>query len=65
MSRLTPLILLVAVTALLLAYGSTHWSWVGGPLAALVPWALGRKAQEPSAPAAAHANVRREPAPVD
>jgi len=31
---------LVSVTGLLLAYGSTQWSWLAGPVAALAIWAL-------------------------
>jgi len=59
-SRFAPAILLIVVTALFLAYGSSEWSWLAGPIAALTLWVLGAKAREPAAPAPA-----REPAPVD
>ena len=59
MNRCAPVVVLVAVTALLLGYGRHPWSWVAGPIAALVVWSLDRKAHEPAEPA------RREPAPVD
>ena len=55
--------MLVAVTALLLAYGNHPWSWVAGPVAAMFVWALDRKSREPAEPAPAHATP--EPAPVD
>jgi hypothetical protein len=64
-NRFAPHIVLVTVTALLLADGAYVWSWVAGPVAALFVWALDRKAHEPSAPATAHARTRRVPAPVD
>ena len=60
MNRFAPGILLVVVTALFLGYGSSKWSWLAGPVAALVLWALALKAREPALPAPAH-----EPAPVD
>jgi hypothetical protein len=48
--------MLVAVTALLAGYGSHEWSWLAGPVAALLVWSLDRKARASGAPA---------PAPVD
>jgi hypothetical protein len=62
--RLAPFGVLVTVTALLVAYGHA-WSWLLGPLAALLLSALDRQARKPAAPAPAHAQRRREPAPVD
>jgi hypothetical protein len=62
-NRLTPLFVLVAVTALFLGYGNSPWSWLAGPVAALALWSLDRKAREPSAPAPARRH--REPTPVD
>jgi hypothetical protein len=62
------MIVLIAVTALLLAYGTHPWSWLAGPIASLLVWSLDRSAHEPPAhePAAApSAHVGREPAPVD
>jgi hypothetical protein len=59
--RLAPAFVLVLVTALLLGYGNHPWSWLAGPIAALVLWGLDRKAHEPVAPAPLH----RTPAPVD
>jgi hypothetical protein len=56
-NRFAPGILLIVVTALFLGYGSSQWSWLGGPVAALGLWALALKAREPASPA--HA---REPA---
>jgi hypothetical protein len=54
---------LVSVTGLLLAYGSTNWSWVAGPVAALAIWALG---YEPHLPAeTAVRPISPEPEPVD
>jgi hypothetical protein len=61
--RLTPLCVLVLVTALLLGYGPYAWSWLAGPLAALAVWSLDRRAHEPAMPAPAH--LSRAPAPVD
>jgi hypothetical protein len=58
--RLSPVLVLVLVTALLLGYGSHPWSWLAGPAAALVLWSLGRKTHEPSVPAP----VRRHRAPA-
>ena len=63
MAHRTPTVVLVAVTALLLAYGNHPWSWVAGPVAAMFVWALDRKSREPAEPAPAHATP--EPAPVD
>ena len=64
MNRLAPLVVLVLVTALLLAYGPYAWSWLAGPLAALATWSLERNAHVPGAPAPAHLH-RGAPAPVD
>ena len=63
MTRYAPHFVLVAVTSLLLVYGTHAWSWLAGPVAALFVWGLDRVAQEPSDPAPAH--VAPEPAPVD
>ncbi|HXK14132.1 MAG TPA: hypothetical protein VNH45_06320 [Gaiellaceae bacterium] len=60
MIRLAPAFMLVLVTALLLGYGNHPWSWLAGPIAALVLWGLDRKAREPIP-----ARVHRAPAPVD
>jgi len=62
-NRFPPSLVLVAVTALFLAYGRYPWSWVAGPVAALFVWSLERNARERSAPASA--SVRRRPAAVD
>jgi hypothetical protein len=62
--RLAPVFVLIAVTMLLLGYGSHPWSWVAGPVAALAMWSLDRNAHKPGAPAPAHLR-RRAPAPVD
>jgi len=59
-SRFAPGIILIVVTALFLAYGSSEWSWLAGPVAALGLWALSLKVREPARPA-----PRREPSPVD
>jgi hypothetical protein len=59
-NRFAPGILLIVVTALFLGYGSSQWSWLAGPVAALVLWALALKAREP-----AESAPLREPAPVD
>jgi len=59
-NRFAPAILLIVVTGLYLDYGSSQWSWLAGPVAALVLWALALKAREPTSPAPTH-----EPAPVD
>jgi hypothetical protein len=64
-NRLAPSFVLVLVTALLVGYGPYTWSWIAGPVAALVVWGLDRKARTPVvAPAPAHLR-RRAPAPVD
>jgi hypothetical protein len=59
-NRFVPGILLVVVTGLFLGYGNSEWSWLAGPVAALVVWVLALKAREPVEPARG-----REPAPVD
>jgi hypothetical protein len=62
-NRLAPVFVLLAVTALLLGYGSYSWSWLAGPIAATATWCFGRQAEEPAAPAPARTGL--EPAPVD
>jgi len=62
--RLAPVFVLIAVTTLLLGYGSYPWSWLAGPIAALAVWSLDRNAHRPGAPAPAHLRPRT-PAPVD
>jgi hypothetical protein len=63
-SRFLPApIVLVTVTGLLLAYGSTRWSWIAGPIAALAIWALDLETAEPAEPAPAP--VAADPEPVD
>jgi len=52
-NRFAPGILLIVVTALFLGYGSSEWSWLAGPVAALALWALALKAREPATPAPA------------
>lgn len=64
MNRYAPHAILVLVTALFLAYGRFSWSWLAGPVAALLVRGLELKAREPAAPAPVH-QVRNEPAPVD
>jgi hypothetical protein len=68
-TRLAPPLVLVLVTALLLNYGRSSWSWVAGPVAALLLWSLELKAREPAAPAVARRpsapTARRAPTPVD
>jgi hypothetical protein len=60
MNRIAPSVVLVLVTTLLVGYGPYTWSWLAGPVAALVVWSLDRTAH----PAPEH--VRRPtPAPVD
>jgi hypothetical protein len=58
--RFAPGILLIVVTALFLGYGSSEWSWLAGPVAALLLWGLALKSREPAEPSRAH-----DPAPVD
>jgi hypothetical protein len=55
-------VVLVLVTLLDLGWGRASWSWLAGPIAALVVLGLDHAARKPSAPAPKH---RREPAPVD
>jgi hypothetical protein len=55
---------LVSVTPLLLLYGSTDWSWLAGPVAALAIWALDADRRVPAGAAPAPL-VRAEPEPVD
>jgi hypothetical protein len=64
-SRLSPTIILLVVTALLLVYGRYSLSWIAGPVAAIAFWALERRSREPGSPAPARTTVRRTPAPVD
>jgi hypothetical protein len=64
-SRLSPTIILVAVTALLVVYGRYSLSWIAGPIAAVALWALERRSREPSAPAPRRTAIRRTPAPID
>ncbi|MDX6475880.1 MAG: hypothetical protein QOH95_1391, partial [Gaiellaceae bacterium] len=45
------MLVLVFVTALFIGFGQHPWSWLAGPVAALVVWSFDRKAHEPSAPA--------------
>ena len=59
MDRFAPGILLIVVTGLFLGYGSSEWSWLAGPVAALFLWMLGLKTRAPATPART-----REPAPV-
>ena len=59
-SLVRPMIVLAFVTALLAGYGRYPWSFLAGPVAALVVWSFGKQAQEPAAPAR-----RGDPAPVD
>jgi hypothetical protein len=46
MNRLAPSAILLLVTPLLLAYGSSGWSWVVGPLAAIAVRMLEAKPAE-------------------
>ena len=68
---LPPSVTLVAVTLLLVPYGSHRWSWFAGPVASLAIWSLYHVARRPSEPAPAHARTQRvatlpgEPTPVD
>jgi hypothetical protein len=57
-NRAAPSLVLLTVTPLDLGYGRFAWSWVAGPLAALVLWALrgqrdGAAEQAATAPAGA------------
>jgi hypothetical protein len=61
MSRFAAPAVLVLVTGIFLFYGRFAWSWLAGPVAALVVWTLDRYAREPAQPAPR----RRDPAPVD
>jgi hypothetical protein len=56
--RFAPGILLIVVTALFLGYGSSEWSWLAGPVAALALWALALKTREPREPAPAREPTR-------
>lgn len=47
MTRFAAPLVLLLVTTLLYAYGHHAWSWLGGPVAALAIWWLGR-AGEPA-----------------
>jgi hypothetical protein len=68
---LSPLATLALVTPLVALYGSGAWSWVVGPIASLVVWALDAVAHEPVAASVAPVrptgvlSARREPEPVD
>ena len=55
---------LASVTPLLLLYGSTDWSWVAGPVAALAIWALDLWRRVPTE-AAPSPLLLAEPEPVD
>ena len=59
-----PMIVLAFVTALLAGYGSHPWSFLAGPVAALIVWSLGEKTQETATSASASAQ-RGDPALVD
>jgi hypothetical protein len=57
---------LVSVTGLLLAYGSTEWSWLAGPVAALAIWALDYEPHRPAETASTSVlPISVEPEPVD
>jgi hypothetical protein len=45
---LGPSLILVSVTMLLAAYGSTRWSWIAGPVAAVATRALDKRTPEKS-----------------
>ena len=47
MNRFAAPLILVLVTGLFLGYGRFAWSWLAGPVAALVVWGLELKAREP------------------
>lgn len=55
---------LVSVTGLLLAHGSTEWSWLAGPVAALAIWALDYEPRQPPEPARV-VSLAADPEPVD
>jgi|tagenome__1003787_1003787.scaffolds.fasta_scaffold20708478_3 hypothetical protein len=59
-----PTTILVTVTPLLAGYGSSRWSWVGGPVASLALWALEHARREPD-PAATQAAEARPAAVVE
>ncbi len=72
MSRtLSPVATLALVTPLVAVYGSGAWSWIVGPLAALLVWALDAAAREPVTESARPVrptgvlSARHEPEPVD
>jgi len=61
-----PTTILVTVTPLLAGYGSSRWSWVGGPVASLAVWALEHAQREPErTPTERRPPAVREPATVD
>jgi len=62
--RAAPLIVLVFVTTLEVAYGRFGWSWLAGPVAALLLWAVEQRTRLPHSPAPAR-RTSRAPAPVD
>ncbi|HEY3184823.1 MAG TPA: hypothetical protein VGJ77_18425 [Gaiellaceae bacterium] len=54
------------MTGLLLAHGSTEWSWLAGPVAALAIWALDYEPRRPREPEPARVvSFAAEPEPVD
>jgi hypothetical protein len=61
--RLAPPLVLLLVTALDYAYGRFAWSWLAGPVAAILVFAVERASHGPAPPAARHRRVA--PAPVD
>jgi len=61
-----PTTILLTVTPLLAGYGSSRWSWVGGPVASLAVWALEHAQREPEpTPTEPRPPAVREPATVD
>jgi len=61
-----PSTILLTVTPLLAGYGSSKWSWVGGPVASLAVWALEHAQREPEpTPTEPRPPAVREPATVD
>jgi hypothetical protein len=66
-SKLPPApVTLVSVTGLLLVYGSTEWSWLAGPVAALAIWALDYEPHRPAETASTSVlPISVEPEPVD